>query len=388
MPEIHRHILQLVACPDVELPLFPLTICVLRGIECARGSCHFALEIGGDLINNARIELVGCALPALGVGHHEHGLIVEHLLKVRHAPFAIGAVSVESKPDMVVHAPCPHCIECCTNHAEQTLVVVGMSTTQEQQEVVRRWELGSCREAAVHIIVHASVMINDGCHHRFGHVATEIGRCLLCESGCDLARCFLHASVVEHPNFFQPREEIEKAEAIAKGVTREVRAGKERTSLSVHHNRQWPPAMSGKCLTHIHTHRINIRTFFAIDLDTDEVFIEICSNGLVFEGLALHYMTPVTCRIAHAHKHRLVLGTCTCERFVTPRIPIHRIVCVLQEIWRLFESETIRVRVIRHRHVRWSGSNTHQTHAACRSPASIPNHDVPLHHRHLHTRNR
>ena len=289
---------------------------------------------------------------------------------------------------MVVHAPCPHCIERCTNHAKQTLIVVGMSTTQEQQEVVRRWELGSCREAAVHIIVHATVMIDDSCHHRFGYVATEIGSCLLCESGRNLARCVLNTGVIEYPDFFQPREEIEKAEAIPKGVTREVCASKERTPLSVHHNRQWPPAMSGECLTHIHAQCINIRTFFAIDLDTDEVFIEICSNGLVFEGLALHDMTPVTRRVAHAHKHRLVLGTCTCERFVAPRIPFHRIVCVLQEIWRLFERETIRMRVIRHRHVRWSGSNTHQTHAACRSPASIPNHDVPLHHRHLHTRNR
>jgi hypothetical protein len=93
----------------------------------------------------------------------------------------------------------------------------------------------------------------------------------------------LHTRVVEHPHFFESCEQVEEAEAITEGVPWEVRSGKERTSLTIHHNRQWPAAVSSKCLAYIHAHGIDIRTFFAIDLDADEVLVQVRRNGIVFK---------------------------------------------------------------------------------------------------------
>ena len=52
-------------------------------------------------------------------------------------------------------------------------------------------------------------------------------------------------------------------------------------------------------------------------------------------------MTPVTGRIPDRQKYRLVLTPGAGERLVTPRIPIDRILGVLQQVGTRLPSETI-----------------------------------------------
>jgi hypothetical protein len=59
-------------------------------------------------------------------------------------------------------------------------------------------------------------------------------------------------------------------------------------------------------------------------------------------------VTPVTGAVSDGEKDRLVRRARRFKRFVAPRIPIHRIVRVLKEVWRSFLGKTIGVRVRAH----------------------------------------
>ena len=52
----------------------------------------------------------------------------------------------------------------------------------------------------------------------------------------------------------------------------------------------------------------------------------------VLEALVLHHVAPVAGRVADRQKNRLVLGLRPLERLGPPRIPVDRIVGVLQQI--------------------------------------------------------
>src|SRR3954470_23826122 len=56
-----------------------------------------------------------------------------------------------------------------------------------------------------------------------------------------------------------------------------------------------------------------------------------------------HHVAPVTGGIADGEKNRFVLPTRLCERFLAPRIPVHRIVGVLEKVWRLLMRKAVRV---------------------------------------------
>ena len=53
-----------------------------------------------------------------------------------------------------------------------------------------------------------------------------------------------------------------------------------------------------------HVEMIDVRTFFAIDLDADEMLVEKRAVDVVLETLVLHHVAPVTGRVADAQKDR------------------------------------------------------------------------------------
>ena len=54
-----------------------------------------------------------------------------------------------------------------------------------------------------------------------------------------------------------------------------------------------PPAATGEQLGCGHVDFVDIRPLFAVDFDTDELFVEDLGDPLVFKGLVGHYMAPV-----------------------------------------------------------------------------------------------
>src|SRR5436309_2789780 len=70
----------------------------------------------------------------------------------------------------------------------------------------------------------------------------------------------------------------------------------------------------------------------SVDVDRDEVLVHQPRRRDVLERLVLHDVAPVTGGVADREQNRLVLFTRARERFVAPRVPVHRILCVLQEV--------------------------------------------------------
>ena len=56
-----------------------------------------------------------------------------------------------------------------------------------------------------------------------------------------------------------------------------------------------------------------------------------------------HDMAPVTGGITDREKDRFVLPARFREGFFAPRVPVHRIVRVLEKIWRLLVRQAVRV---------------------------------------------
>src|SRR5258708_27778344 len=57
-----------------------------------------------------------------------------------------------------------------------------------------------------------------------------------------------------------------------------------------------PTAASGEHLHGLHINFVNVRTFFAIDLDIDKKIIHQPGDLFIFEGLVLHHMAPMARR--------------------------------------------------------------------------------------------
>ncbi len=93
----------------------------------------------------------------------------------------------------------------------------------------------------------------------------------------------------------------------------------------------------------IHVDLVDIGALLAVDLDIDEMLVHELSNLGILETLMGHYMAPVTSGITDRQKHRLVLCTGTGEGIVAPRLPMNRVVSMLEKVWAGFVPEKILV---------------------------------------------
>src|SRR5207249_3562608 len=75
-----------------------------------------------------------------------------------------------------------------------------------------------------------------------------------------------------------------------------------------------------------------VGTLLAVDLDAHEALVHQRGRGLVLERLVFHHVTPVARRVADREQDRPVLFARARERLVAPRIPIHGVTRVLQEV--------------------------------------------------------
>ena len=91
-----------------------------------------------------------------------------------------------------------------------------------------------------------------------------------------------------------------------------------------------PAAVMRHHLNGVHVDLIEIRPLFTIDFDVHEIFIHQLRDLFVFKRLVRHHVTPVTRRVADAEQDWLVFTSRSFKCFFAPRIPIDRIVRMLQ----------------------------------------------------------
>ena len=115
-----------------------------------------------------------------------------------------------------------------------------------------------------------------------------------------------------------------------RGDGRKIGSAEERPLVRRQKNVHRPAAAARRELDEIHIDLVDVRPLFHIDLDVDEILVHDRGRRLVLERLVLHHMAPVTRRIADADQHGLVLGLRPFKCLVAPRIPVDRVMCVLQ----------------------------------------------------------
>ncbi|MEJ2163609.1 MAG: hypothetical protein P8X60_09965 [Robiginitalea sp.] len=104
---------------------------------------------------------------------------------------------------------------------------------------------------------------------------------------------------------------------------------------------QGPPPRTGHKLDGRHVHLVNVRAFFTVYFDIDEVLIHKYGYGVILKGLLFHDMAPVTGGISNAYEHQLAFFCRTIPDILLPGLPVHRVPGVLQQIRTGFLSQTV-----------------------------------------------
>jgi len=117
--------------------------------------------------------------------------------------------------------------------------------------------------------------------------------------------------------------------AVIKRARRKIGAAIERPAFGGKEDIQWPAAAAGDGLHGIHIDMVQIGPFLPVDLDIDKMLVHEAGRIGIFETLPLHHMAPVTGCIADTHENGLILLLRLLQRFFSPGVPIHGIMCML-----------------------------------------------------------
>ncbi len=104
-------LVQLVLVPEVETPLLPLRVGILRRGQAAPGQPEVAQHVGDDLVEHLAPAGVACQLPGVEIDAGQERLVVEHLLEVRDEPLPVHRVPGETPSHMVPNPPAGHRLE-------------------------------------------------------------------------------------------------------------------------------------------------------------------------------------------------------------------------------------------------------------------------------------
>jgi len=86
---------------------------------------------------------------------------------------------------------------------------------------------------------------------------------------------------------------------------------------------------------------LKVGAFFTVDLDIDKIPVHDGRSLRVFERFVRHHMTPVTGSIADAQEDGFIFIAGFTQRCLTPRIPVDRVVSVLQQIGGIFVAQVV-----------------------------------------------
>jgi hypothetical protein len=137
------------------------------------------------------------------------------------------------------------------------------------------------------------------------------------------------------------REHVDEGRPPILGGRRIVGAAVERLQVGRQPHAHRPAAGAGRGLHERHVDPIDIRPLFAIDLDRNEQIVEDARHAFALERLALHHVAPMARRVADGKENRLARRLRSVERLRAPRIPVNRVVRMLQQVGGLLARETI-----------------------------------------------
>ena len=334
-----QHLDELRRRPGVELALHSLAVGVPGRGESALGGAHVAQQEVGRLAHDALGERITGEPPPVQVDPQEQGVVVEHLLEVRHDPRVVDGVAREAAAELVVDPPAGHGLAGALHHG-QRLVPGGAfgarSVAQEELQHHRRGELRRATESPARGVVGLAQGGDRGLevrgrrrHPLGGHGPLPLGEGLGDPLGGPRD---LVASVA--PRLGDRGEQLRERRHSVPWLGREVGPRVEGPAVRVGEDAHRPAAVPGERDGRVHVDGVDVGALFAVDLDADEVVVEELRDRLVLEGLVRHDMAPVAGRVADGDEDGHAAAPCLVERLLPPLPPVDRIVGVLLQIGR------------------------------------------------------
>ena len=102
--------LQLRLRPAVEFTLLALAVGILGGVEAAVLVSHVTEDVAQDVVSDVGVFFVAADEMGVEVEMQQLGVVVEHLLEMRHKPLGVDRVPCEAAANLIVHAAGRHLI--------------------------------------------------------------------------------------------------------------------------------------------------------------------------------------------------------------------------------------------------------------------------------------
>ena len=325
-----QKIFHLIRGEEIEFSLLPVTVGILRAVKTAFRVCHLPKNIGDGFLGDLQIQALFCHRVGLAVTHDQQRVIVQHFFKMGDQKLRVGGVAEKAEAQMVKQSSPVHLQESLLCHLQAGRVAMPLIISQEKQQVVRRGELGRPAESAVLWIIALPIHFHSSfCQIGDRHIAC---RAAPAQVSHDLIGLPQQRGPVIFPFFMDHTEQFPQSDHTACGVLRKIGGRKERLLVGCHEDTGRPTAAAGERLTDRHVDGVNIRSLLLVHLDGNKIPVQKFRDLLVLKALMGHDMTPVAGAVSDAEKDRLILLSGPAERLLSPGIPLHRILRMLEQI--------------------------------------------------------
>ena len=324
--------------PDVELALDALAVGVERAGEGApagdglRGGQHLAQQPGDDLADALLIERLAAFLPDQGQQIEQRGIVVEHLLEMRHQPFGIGGVAGEAAAQMIVDAALAHAPQRDIDRLAIAGIAAALPGAPEQLEDRHLGKFRRPADAAMDEIDLLQQALGNAVEDLRPDARARLGQSELAQrllQRGDVLGHLLGIAVIGVGDGAQHLGEARPSPAL---LRREIGAAPEGMAVGGQEHGERPAALLAEQGESRLIDGIEVGALLAVDLDVDVEVVHERGRRLALEALMGHDMAPVAGGIADGEQDRLLLGLGLGQRLGSPGLPMHGIVLVLQQI--------------------------------------------------------
>ena len=215
---------------------------------------------------------------------------------MRHQPFFIHRIAGKAAAELVVHPAGSHLFAGVGDHPDAIGIVRPRRLPQHKRRFAGAWEFRLVAKSAKTWIV-SGLNLREAVGEQ-GVVKLGIGVGLA--SG-GLGQSFPHSLgvLLNERTFFRVIPKFINAITERHEITLwKISASKKRILVGRHKYTHRPAAASGGSLYEGHINFIYIRSFLAVELDVDKVFVEQGTNFLILKTFALHHVAPVAGGVA------------------------------------------------------------------------------------------
>ena len=260
------------------------------------------------------------------------GIVVEHLLEVRHQPQRVDGIAREAAAQVIVDAALADVDQRVQDGLADRPIVRRQRLAPEQMQHRGLRKLRRAGEAAVDRVERLGQALR-----RLGHECGRqgLGTGRRGETG---KRVLERGGVARDPLPIlapDPRDGLEHLGEAGPAVARfrrEVGAAPKRLAGGRQEHGERPAALLPEQGERVLIDLIEIRPLLPVHLDADEMLVHQRRDLRVLEALVRHDVAPMAGGIADREQDRLVLRLGFRERGRVPGLPVHRVVPVLEQI--------------------------------------------------------